>query len=187
MKKAPLAIAALSLSLSTVQANETSEYDPAAMKAVKTLGSTLLNEVKGAIKQGGPIEAISACNINAIPLTEQTSNQLGTSISRTALRIRNPNNTPDAWERGVLEQFLERQAAGEPLKPMRYSEIVEQDGQRVYRMMKAIPVQKACLTCHGDNIKPEVAEKLDSLYPADQARGFKEGDLRGAFSVRKVL
>jgi hypothetical protein len=29
----------------------------------------------------------------------------------------------------------------------------------------------------------ETAKKLDSLYPGDMARGFKKGDIRGAFSI----
>jgi hypothetical protein len=40
-----------------------------------------------------------------------------------------------------------------------------------------------CLGCHGKNIAPEVQAKLDELYPEDQATGFSEGDLRGAFVI----
>ena len=28
---------------------------------------------------------------------------------------------------------------------------------------------------------------IDDLYPTDQARGFSAGDIRGAFTLRKVL
>jgi hypothetical protein len=44
-----------------------------------------------------------------------------------------------------------------------------------------------CLTCHGENIASEVDAKLKELYPYDQARGFREGDLRGAFTIAKPL
>ena len=108
-------------------------------------------------------------------------------VSRTALRIRNPGNQADSWELSVMQQFQERQAKGEALPGMSFSEIVEQDGQQVYRMMQAIPTQKACLTCHGGELAPELAQKLNALYPLDKAVGFAEGDLRGAFSVRKAL
>jgi hypothetical protein len=54
-------------------------------------------------------------------------------------------------------------------------------------MMKAIPVAEQCLACHGSKIKPELAEHLQKLYPEDKAIGFSQGDLRGAFSLKKYL
>ncbi|MEH6472177.1 MAG: DUF3365 domain-containing protein [Halopseudomonas sp.] len=168
-------------------ASDPHPLDASAKQTVKSLGGALMKEVKGAMKAEGPVGAIAACNTQAIPLTDQASRQQGMDISRTALRVRNQDNQADQWEQGVLEQFQARQANGEPLKGMHFSEVVEQDGKQVYRMMQAIPTQKACLTCHGSEIKPEVATKLNALYPLDKATGFAEGDLRGAFSVRKVL
>jgi hypothetical protein len=44
-----------------------------------------------------------------------------------------------------------------------------------------------CLKCHGENLDPKVAAKLDALYPHDQARGYKAGDVRGAFTVRQPM
>lgn len=177
----------LCLSLPVAQANEPHPMDASAKQAVKALGSTLMKEVKSAMKDGGPLNAIATCNTKAMPLTNQISNEQGIEISRTALLTRNSDNAPDAWEQRVLQQFTERQSRGEPLKGMSYSEVVDQSGKQVYRMMQAIPTQKACLACHGDNIAPEVTNKLDALYPLDKARGFAEGDLRGAFSLRKVM
>lgn len=49
--------------------------------------------------------------------------------------------------------------------------------------MKAIPTAALCVKCHGESIEAEVEAKLKELYPNDQARGFKEGDLRGAFTL----
>ena len=45
----------------------------------------------------------------------------------------------------------------------------------------------SCVTCHGETIAPSIAAKIDELYPADKATGFREGDLRGAFVVTKTL
>jgi hypothetical protein len=53
--------------------------------------------------------------------------------------------------------------------------------------MKAIPTAKVCLACHGSAITPEVTAALDEAYPQDQARGYAEGDIRGAFSLSKPL
>ena len=40
-----------------------------------------------------------------------------------------------------------------------------------------------CVNCHGQNLKPEVAQQIKKLYPDDQATGFHAGDLRGLLWV----
>jgi hypothetical protein len=56
------------------------------------------------------------------------------------------------------------------------------------RYMKAIPTAaKPCLACHGAKISPEVAAKLDDIYPEDKARGYGAGDIRGAFTIRQPM
>jgi len=158
-----------------------------ARHAVQALAGALQSEMQEAMAQGGPLAAVRSCNAEAIPLTARIAREQGLQIGRTALRVRNPANSPDPWERRVLERFLQRQQAGEPLKGMSFSEVVEENGQRVFRLLQAIPTQPQCLGCHGENLEPALQHAIDSLYPADQARGFRAGDLRGAFSVRRVL
>ncbi|HFC54196.1 MAG TPA: DUF3365 domain-containing protein, partial [Gammaproteobacteria bacterium] len=88
----------------------------------------------------------------------------------------------------VLEGFERRKAAGEDPAKMEFFEMVEQNGNRLFRYMKAIPtVEKPCLACHGGNIRPEVAAALDERYPQDKARGFRAGDIRGAFTIIQPL
>ena len=55
--------------------------------------------------------------------------------------------------------------------------------------MKAIPVQPLCLTCHGTDemIAPEVAQRLQSDYPHDRARGYTVGQIRGAVTIKRPL
>ena len=42
-------------------------------------------------------------------------------------------------------------------------------------------LQPLCLTCHGSELAPGVAEQISELYPEDHAIGFEAGDLRGVF------
>jgi len=97
------------------------------------------------------------------------------------------NNTPDDWERGVLEKFEQRKAGGEAVDTMAFAEVVATGSGKSFRFMKAIPTGDVCLACHGAAITPEVAAMLDEYYPGDQARGFAAGDIRGAFTLSKPL
>ncbi|SEJ72171.1 Protein of unknown function [Pseudomonas linyingensis] len=142
----------------------------------------LLDTVKAAMQEGGPVKAVEACQLLAPQITAQHS-QAPWKVGRTALKLRNPNNAPDAWERQVLEQFAARAAAGEPVMELKHAEIV--DGE--FRLMKAIPTGEPCLACHGQNLKPELAAVIDQRYPQDQARGFAPGELRGAFTLRRSV
>ena len=51
------------------------------------------------------------------------------------------------------------------------------------RYMSAIKTGAVCLVCHGDNLVDAISEKLDVDYPHDRARGYAQGDIRGAFSL----
>jgi len=139
------------------------------------------------MKSEGPIKAISVCNEQAPKLAQKVSTEKGMEVGRTSLKTRNPLNAPDPWELSVLEQFEHRKAEGEALKTIEYSEIVQHNGNRVFRYMKAIPTDDVCLSCHGKQISEDLSAQLEKLYPGDQATGFSKGDIRGAFSVIKVL
>lgn len=141
----------------------------------------------GAMKTKGPQGAVDVCNLKAAEITHKHTEQSGWQVGRTALKLRNPGNAPDEWEKAVLEEFARKIAAGADPKKLARAEIVEMDGKRVFRFMKAIPTGKPCLTCHGENVKPEVLKTIRSHYPEDQATGFKLGELRGAFTLKKVL
>ena len=91
------------------------------------------------------------------------------------------------WESKVLKDFEKRKAAGESIKTMDYAETVEMDGKKTFRYMKPIPTAEVCTKCHGEKVDPKVETALKALYSADKARGFKEGDIRGAFTLNKTL
>jgi len=170
-----------------VQGDDVQQYTTEARGIAKQFFGALKSELEGSMKLGGPVAAISLCNVRAPEISSQVSYNAGWDVARTSLKLRNPKNAPDAWEKTVLDQFEVRKAAGEDLMTMEQAEIVESDGQKTIRYMKAIPTAELCLTCHGSNIPPEVVTQLDQLYPNDEARNFKEGDLRGAFTLRKKL
>ncbi len=159
-------------------------------QAIKGFAGGLKAELKAGMKEGGPVKAIGICNTKATMVAAEHSKNSGFNISRTSLKTRNSHNAPDDWEKAVLLQFEERKAKGEDPMTLEYAKIVEdKDGSRNIRYMKAIPTGKVCLVCHAstEHLDAGVVERLDKLYPEDQARGFKVGDLRGAFSVQETL
>ncbi len=174
-------------SIGPATASEADENVAAARKLVKEFFGELKGELQTAMKAGGPVAAISVCNVKAAQVTYGVAQRSGWDVGRTSLKLRQQKNQPDAWEMLVLKSFEARKAAGENLKTMEHSEVVTVAGKKTFRYMKAIPTAKLCLTCHGTEIKPEVDKSLQILYPDDQALGYKEGDLRGAFTFSKTL
>lgn len=171
------------------QANSGIEDRAAASRAtVQEFFGALKGELVAGLKTGGPVNAIGTCNEKAPGIAKQVSTAKGWNVARTSLKLRNPKNAPDAWERAVLIKFDDRRAAGEDPAKMEHFEVVEKDGKKVFRYMKAIPTApKPCLACHGEKITPEVEAKLSELYPDDVARGYKAGDIRGAFTITQPM
>lgn len=188
--KRMMTIAACAVALTTfssAQAADMAALKGEAVNVVKSFGGPLKQALGGAMKEGGPVKAIGVCNTQAPAIAKQAAEASGWSVARTSLKLRNLNNAPDPWELATLQEFEARLAAGEKPDTIAKAEIVEEDGQKVFRFMKAIGTAPVCLNCHGSDIKPEVADKLDSLYPHDTARGFNQGDIRGAFTLKKKL
>ena len=177
--------------LSSVLIGSSHAENVAALKAegkgiIKGFGKELKGTLMSAVKAGGPVNGVKACNSKASGIASKASKN-GWEIARTSLKLRNKDNAPDDWELKVLKQFEARKAKGEHPKDIAFAEVVKDNGVRTFRMMKAIPTGKLCVTCHGSKIKPAIVKTLDMHYPNDMARGFKVGDIRGAFTLKKKL
>ncbi len=156
-------------------------------QSIQAYGGALKQELTSAIKSGGAMAALDVCHLKAPQIAQQVSEKAGINVARTSLKPRNAASAPDAWEEDVLKSFEARKAKGEDVNTLEFHAIVEHEGKREARYMKAIPTAEVCLTCHGSKIQPEVLEKINALYPQDKAVGFNVGDLRGAFTVRETL
>lgn len=190
MSKVLVLVAVSSLALfASVSAETVQDPNAAQAKAiVKEFATSLKAELQAAIKEGGPVKAIAVCQKRAPAIAQELSDQSGWEVGRTSLKLRNAAlNAPDDWEKQVLLKFEERKAAGEDVDSMAYAEEVETPSGKHYRFMKAIPTGEICLACHGESINPDIVAAIDKRYPNDQARGFKLGDIRGAFTLSKPL
>ena len=154
-----------------------------AAAAADELGQQLIAALGEAIQRSGPVGAIEVCQVRAPEIAVQLGEQRGLEVGRTALRLRNPANAPDEFERGILEHFrgeLERGVAPSSLNASRCEPV--ENGWRL-DWIRPIVLQPMCVVCHGDALAPELRDELARRYPADQATGFKPGELRGAFTV----
>jgi hypothetical protein len=151
---------------------------------------TLSSELKQALAVGGVENAISYCNLNAMPLVDSLSDAYGADIRRVSLKTRNPADDPSELERELLEAYQYQWKDSISLK----ANVQQIDGER-YLFTEAILVDNAlCLTCHGkpDNgMLQETSDFIKTKYPEDQATGYALGDLRGmwsiTFSKKKVI
>ena len=89
-------------------------------------------------------------------VTEEHTRLFGTRGHLTSLKLLNPGNNPDRWERDALEAF----EAG----AREVTEMTEIDGKPYYRFMRPMITQRGCLKCHKD-------------------QGYRVGDIRGGVSV----
>ncbi len=176
------------LSAAAASAAELEERAAASRAVVQEFQQRLQAELKAAMKDG-PVKAIGVCSEKAPAIAAELSEKRGGKVARTSLRLRNPKNAPDEWERKVLERFELRTRQGERPDTLEFYEIVEREGRKEFRYMKAIAIPKnaPCLVCHGRAIDSKVDAKLKALYPEDRARGYQEGELRGAFTVRQPI
>jgi len=165
----------------------TPELKAKAVELVQAYAGKLKGALSAAIEAGGPENALEVCNKQAPVIAAEISKASGWSVARTSLKPRNAASAPDAYEQKVMEGFLARIAKGEKAADLASAQVVEENGKQVFRFVKAIPTADVCLTCHGENVAPELQQKIKALYPQDQALGFKEGDMRGVFTLKKTL
>lgn len=159
-----------------------------ARSAAQRLGRELKTQLMAAIEADGPVSSIQVCAEIAPALARSISDETGMEIGRTSLRTRNSGNAPDPWETETLQHFQQGFQESANASEMEVSTVeLRADGEVVFRWMAPIPMGDVCTTCHGKDISPELIAAIAETYPGDQATGFEPGDLRGAFTVEKVL
>ncbi|MFN2376450.1 MAG: DUF3365 domain-containing protein [Candidatus Binatia bacterium] len=155
-------------------------------KVAAALAAALLERLQAAIGQGGVEAGARACAEVAQSVTSQVGAPHGAVARRTALRLRNPRNRPDDFEKAWLLAQDRRVKEGKEPQPL-YAEVDAGPGRRELRHLRPILFPGGiCSQCHGprEDIPAEVRAFLDERYPGDEATGFVAGDLRGAISVR---
>ena len=159
-------------------------------KASTELLTSVRSELLKAIEASGPLRAIVVCKYTVPEISSAVSRKYGARVTRVTLTPRNPVlGWADAWEQKVLLQFEERVARGEKADGMEFHEVVQEPSARYLRYMRALPMQPACMHCHGpaDQISESIRNQLTHDYPHDKAVGLALGKVRGAVTFKKPL
>ncbi len=177
--------------LSTAQQPAQNLQQERALSEARQVSSELAEKVRGfllqEIEKGGWVSAVRVCSEKAQEMTRGFNAQPGQTVRRVSLRVRNPQNKPDEYERRRLEE-LDLLTQRKELRN-EYFEVVKEGGQRYLRYMRPLTALPLCINCHGpkENISADVKAILADKYPDDRATGFLVGDLRGAISVKIIL
>lgn len=145
----------------------------AADRAIAALKERLMPRLIAAMEKGGPEQAVEVCSEVAQKLTDQVTKETGVTVGRTSHKLRNPKNAPPPWARPFVESSKGKKAADASAVAVRT--------KAGLGVLRPIPVGGACLGCHGSDLPEPVRVYLAQKYPADQATGFTEGELRGWF------
>lgn len=156
--------------------NKSVDYLTEGKKITATAFAALSSKLQTAMQEGGVANAVSYCNIAALPLIDSLSKANNVSIRRTSLKYRNPADAPTETEVAVLNTFADQLQKKEPLSPL----VIE------HNFYAPIMIAPPCLKCHG-KIGETLAESdykhILKTYPEDKAIGYVAGDLRGMWVV----
>jgi len=164
--------------------NRQNEEEPATYiskgdSIVKITFDTLRNTLVKTIGEKGLAGALRFCNMEALPITTSYASE-GITVGRVSDKNRNSKNGLSDFDKIEWEKYTILLANKDSLKPVVVSRNKE------FHYYKPILMQSMCLNCHGtpgNEMPIDLLPVIDSLYPTDQAKGYKAGDLRGMWHV----
>ena len=162
---------------------EIQDYSDIGFQYASTTKKTLGKNLSDAIMAGGTENALSFCNIQAMPLTDSMSRVYNAEIKRVSDKPRNPNNAANTEELEQIEYYKNLVAEGKTGKEIQPN--VKIDGDQVH-FYYPILTNGMCLQCHGvknEDVKPKTLAMLSKLYPEDKATGYQDNEVRGIFSI----
>ncbi len=185
---------ALILSLYFISCSETKkEVSKQQQEMLRSTADHFMFELKGVLvhqmQTKGIVAAVSVCSDTAQILTKKFGELNNVVIKRVSFKNRNAANYPDAYEQMQLKEFQSMYKQGLLDDNSEFADIITENGKEYLRYMKPIFVLSTCLNCHGsdEEISPEVKSIIAEKYPNDKAVGYKDGDLRGAVSIKRIL
>ncbi len=154
------------------------ELKPAISRAdlvIVTLQDAVVHQLNDEMARGGEARAVGVAHLDVSNVIQRVGRQEGIAAGMTSDRLRNPTNAPRAWAAPLVTRH-----AGQSARSVEGFVVDLGDKIGVLRPIAERPV---CAGCHGPVLAPGVGPALQERYPADRARGFAEGEIRGWFWV----
>jgi hypothetical protein len=153
----------------------------ASEQAIARFAAEMMAALTYAVKENGPSEALSVCNVVAPDIAVAHAKE-GWFLSRITDKPRNSSNRADENQKAILARF----AADSTLHFI--AQWDDPETKETFHYYKPIRTGEICLQCHGTEAElgKGVREKLAELYPDDEATGYELGDLRGMFAVEVI-
>lgn len=141
----------------------------------------LSGRLQKAMKAGGVPNAVSYCNLNAMPIIDSLSSEYNVNIKRTSSKVRNPLDVPTEEEKSILDAYQTAHTAGQALQPK-----ILNNSNQLPVFYTPIMANGLCLKCHGkigETLTESDYTHIKKEYPNDNAIGYAAGDLRGMWSI----
>lgn len=160
---------------------ERSEYLKNGKEIATNSFKELSTQLTTQMEAGGPAQAIPFCKAEALNILGELSEKHNAIIKRSSDQLRSCKIEPTHRELDVINMYKQLVSEKKELNP-----IIEIDAANKKHFYAPIIVQAKCLTCHGE-VNKTMTVKTDSIiksiYPFDIATGYREGDVRGVWSI----
>lgn len=155
-------------------------------RTIDRIGSALITEVERVLTTQGLDTAVDELHLKKLKLPKPVEDRpYVVAMKRTSLRIRNPDNSPDAADLAALRRIAESLSGDEPPPKVLLQKVETPDAQVEWRVYRPIAVTEHCLLCHGkaDSLQPSVQSAVTRHYPEDKAVNYSAYDWRGVIRV----
>jgi hypothetical protein len=139
-------------------------------------------KLEGAVKKEGMQKAMQHCVLKNYSFIDSLEKAENIQIRRTSDKLRNLLNKADSTEASLMAAYQYNYSNN--ISTNSHPPLLE-DKYLLYTA--PIVIETTCMECHGTvgkDISEENYKIIKAVYPQDQAINYKEGQLRGMWSIR---
>ena len=165
-----------------IETKEYLKFQQLGDKVSNVTQGVLLANVGRAMKNGGPENAVSFCNLKVSSIVDSLNVANNCQISRVSDKNRNPGNRLQDKTDKLIWDFFAQSISGNSIKD---TLVASKDEIIYYKPIKT--GMEACLKCHGipeKDIDTGTYAAILKLYPNDLATNYHLNDFRGLWKIR---
>jgi hypothetical protein len=137
-----------------------------------------------ALSKGSIESALPYCILTNYPVINSLAILHEANISRSTFpdKVRNPSNTPDAFQKEILEAYSYTLEQNLPV----FKDVQIKETEVIFNAPILLK-EKQCLRCHGTvgkDLSDSEYQKIRAAYPKDKSIGYKMNDFIGLWTVK---